>query len=81
MIDTDFRAANGIAMKSRLGNFLNGIMEQAIHEAPSVFGSVDSMVTFVDRMGEVTAKEIIKWQPKQAVVIQMPKRSRRRAKR
>ena len=68
-------------MKSRLGDFLNGIMEQAIKEAPDgVFDSLDSMVKFANRMGEVGAREIIKWQPKPAAVVQMPKR-RRRAKR
>jgi hypothetical protein len=63
---------------NQLDTFLKTVMDQAVSEAPDdLFDSVESMVGFVDRAGEIASKEFIKWQPRPpAKVLQMPKRRR-----
>jgi hypothetical protein len=68
------RAGKGRDLSS-LDQFLTQFMDQAERTiGPDSFNSVESMLACADRMGEVTAKEIVKWQPRRAVIVQMPKR-------
>ena len=66
---------------NQLDTFLKSVMDQAVSEAPDdPFSSVDAMVSFADRAGGIAMREFVKWQPKQAKVIQMPTRPKRRPK-
>ncbi len=47
---------------------------------PADFNSVDALVSWVDSVGESVLQDINEWQPKRAVVIQMPERGKRRSK-
>jgi hypothetical protein len=65
-----------------LSDFTDRIIERvdrAGNTLPADIESVDELVNWVDRTGEVMLTDIFNWQPKLAVVIQMPKRSRRRS--
>lgn len=63
---------------SQLDSYLKTIMNKAVGEAPAdLFSSVESMVEFADRAGEIAVQESIKWQPKRAKVIPMPDRRKR----
>lgn len=61
--------------------FLKRVMDRAVNEAPAdLFSSIESMVAFADRAGEMTVKEFIRWQPRRAKVIPMADRRKRRSK-
>jgi len=67
-----------------LSDFTDHLIERvdrAGNTLPANSQSVDELVYWVDRAGEDTLRDILNWQPKLAVVIQMPKRSRRRGQR
>jgi len=63
-----------------LSDFVDHIIERVDRAGQSLladFASVDELVNWTDRIGEATLRDILNWQPKLAVVIQMPKRQRR----
>jgi hypothetical protein len=62
---------------SRFVDHVVGVVDSAGHSLPADCHTVQELVTWVDRVGESTLRDILEWQPKLAVVIQMPKRQRR----
>jgi hypothetical protein len=79
-MSTAFLAVKGFALSSLIDHITERV-DRAGNTLPANSQSVDDLVAWVDRVGESTLRDILDWQPTLAVVIQMPKRSRRRAKR
>jgi hypothetical protein len=77
VIGTDFPVEKDAAMKSSLGDFVTGVVDRAGRKMPDSFRS-DSLVSWVDSVGQNVLQELNEWQPRRAAVIVMPKRLKRR---
>jgi hypothetical protein len=78
VIDTACLVRKDVPAMSSFVDHVTELVDRAGHSAPDTFDA-ESLTSWADGVGESVLKDITEWQPKQAVVIQMPKR--RRAKR
>jgi hypothetical protein len=72
VIDTDFPVEKGSTM-SNLDHAIE-VVDRVGSTMPADFNSVHELVAWVDSVGQSVLQDINAWQPKQAVVIQMPRR-------
>jgi hypothetical protein len=76
---TAYRAVKGFVL-SDLMKYVTGVVDRAGNTLPDTFDS-DTLTSWTGSVGQDVLRELSEWQPKLAVVIQMPKRSRRRGQR
>jgi hypothetical protein len=75
VIDTDFPVEKGSTM-SKFLDHATEVVDRAGRSAPAS-DSIDDLISWADSIGPDVLRELNEWQPKRAVVIQMPKQRRR----